>query len=285
MDTTEKHVKMLYPTVRVRTDSAGGSGTIIYSKPDASSDKYETYVLTNHHVIADNIKLTKKWNTLVQRDLQSDTLTDCNVERFEFEYESWEEGHSAYKAEICCYDKDLDLGLLKVKSSKQFEFVATMIEKDTHKENLRLFQPLYAVGCGLGHPPLQTKGELAGFSDIIDNEPYWMSTAPTIFGNSGGSVYLADSGEFIGIPSRISVVMIGFGGSAITHMSFFIPITTIYGFLSDQMYNFLFDGNYTSEQCAEMRMKKRDRDERMMAIDVSREGQKESMESTSPSSQ
>ena len=40
-----KHEQMFYPTVRVRTKKAGGSGTVVYSK------KYKgevyTYVITN----------------------------------------------------------------------------------------------------------------------------------------------------------------------------------------------------------------------------------------------
>ena len=159
---------------------------------------------------------------------------------FDFEYGSWEAGHSAYKADIMCYDKDMDIGLLKIKSEKKFDNVAKMFPKGEYKKQLRLFQPVYAIGCGLGHPPLQTRGQLAGFTDVIDNYPYWLSTAPTIFGNSGGSVYRGDTFEFIGIPSRIAVMATGFSADAITHMSYFIPILSIYNFLEEQLFNFIF---------------------------------------------
>jgi hypothetical protein len=63
----DKHEKMLYPTVRVRTDQAGGSGTVIYSKLlPGEEKKYETYVLTNCHVVSSNIKVEKKWSTLLK---------------------------------------------------------------------------------------------------------------------------------------------------------------------------------------------------------------------------
>ena len=165
---------------------------------------------------------------------------------FDFEYGSWEAGHSAYRSEIMCYDKDMDIGLLRLQTSKKFDNVATMFPRGEHKKRLRLFQPVYAIGCGLGHPPLQTRGQLAGFTDVIDNYPYWLSTAPTIFGNSGGSVYRGDTFEFIGIPSRIAVMATGFSADAITHMSYFIPMPSIYNFLEDQLFNFIFDssGNF-----------------------------------------
>jgi len=272
MNIEEKHHKMLYPCVRVRTDKAGGSGTVIYSKPRNQGKGYETYILTNHHVIADNIKVGKKWSTLLQREVQTDILSECSVEFFDFEYTSWEGGHQAQRASICCYDKDIDLGLLQLKSEKEIEHVATLFPKDQHKERLRIFQGVYAVGCGLGHPPLATTGQLNGFSDIIDNYPYILSSAATIFGNSGGSLYL-DTGEFIGVPARIAVTGGLFGGTdAITHLSFAIPVWTIYDFLDAQVYDFIYDPTKTSEDCTKIRKGKRERDEERMAIEISRKG-------------
>lgn len=277
MDETlkEKHEKLLYPTVRVRTNKAGGSGTVVYCEPvpaGSEEEGFETYVLTNCHVINDNIKVEKKWSTLLKREVKTDILADCTVEVFDFAYGSWESGHSAYKAEIMCYDKDMDLALLRIKSVKKFDYVATMFPKGEHMKRLRMFMDVYAVGCGLGHPPLATQGNLTGgFADIIDNYPYWLSTAPTIYGNSGGSLYLAHSYEFIGIPSRIAVSMAGFSADAITHLSYFIPIISIYDFLEDQIFTFLYDSGITSIECARIRKEKRDRDEKTMAVDVSRD--------------
>jgi len=269
---TQKHKALLYPTVRVRTGSAGGSGTIIYSnlKP-GSEDEYETYVLTNEHVVDNNIKVEKQWNNLLQCDLKKDVLTECDVEVFSFEYQSWESGYGAHKADIVCYDKNMDLALLKVKAIKPFSHVARLFPKGEHKKRLRMFQNLYAVGCGMGHPPLATQGNLTGFSDIIDNYPYWLSSAATIYGNSGGAVFLADTYEFIGIPSRIAVNIGGFSADAITHLSYFIPIISVYKFFDDQVFTFIYDPSYTSEQCAEMRKKRREQRERMMAVEMSKE--------------
>lgn len=270
MDLKDKHEKMLYPIVRVRASQGTGSGTIIYSKLVPNDEIYETYILTNCHVIDSSIKISQKWSTLLKRDVKTDILSDVYVDIFEFQYGSWEEGQSSYTAEIMCYDKDMDLALLKIKSTKEFKYVATLFPKDQHKKRLRMFMPLYAIGCGLGHPPLATQGQLTGFDDIIDNYPYYLSTAATIFGNSGGAVFLAETGEFIGVPSRIAVKGMGLGMDAITHMSFFIPIVSIYQFLDEQVFNFIYDSSTNSEECAKIRKSKRERDENKMAIDISR---------------
>ena len=270
----EKHEKMLYPMVRVRTTRAGGSGTIIYSKPvPGSEDEYETYLFSNFHVVEDAVSHKKEWNPLLGRDVKKDVISAVSVEQFFFEYDSWESTTHNFKGKVMMYDKNLDVALIKIQSSMQFKYVATLFPKGEEKKRLRIFTPVYAVGCGLGHAPLQTRGELAGFDDIIDNYPYWLSTAATFFGSSGGAVFLADTYEYIGIPSRIAVTGL-FGSDAITHMSFLNPIPNLYKFLDDNLFQFIYDDSFTSTQCEEMRKKKRERDEKQLAVDISREGDK-----------
>jgi S1-C subfamily serine protease len=248
-DIKKIHEELLYPCVRVRTARSGGSGTVIYSKPTPKDESlYETYVFTNHHVIADNIKVGKKWSPLLQRDVKQDILSDVDVEFFIFEYGSWEAGQSTYKAEIVAYDKDADIALLKLKSSAPTTHVAKMFPKGEEKERLRMFMGCYAIGCGLGHPPIATIGHLNCFTDIIENYPYWMQSGPIIYGNSGGAVFLQETNEYIGIPARVAISG-GFAADAITHMSYFIPITTIYKFIDDNIFNLLYDPNYSSDKC------------------------------------
>ena len=69
MSVLQKHKEMLYPVVRVRTNVAGGSGTVIYSKPDVNG-KIHTYVMTNHHVIADCIQVKKQWDEFFKKDIK-----------------------------------------------------------------------------------------------------------------------------------------------------------------------------------------------------------------------
>ena len=45
----QKHEEMFYPTVRVRSKQAGGSGTVVYSSKHKGS--VHTYIITNHHVV------------------------------------------------------------------------------------------------------------------------------------------------------------------------------------------------------------------------------------------
>ena len=74
---------------------------------------------------------------------------------------------------------------------------------------------------------------------------------PLIYGSSGGAMFLAKSGELIGIPSRVPVI--GWGTIPITHMGLFIPIDRIYKWLEKENYDFLFDPAKSEKKSLELR--------------------------------
>ena len=78
----QKHEQMFYPTVRVRTKKAGGSGTVVYSK-EYKGEVY-TYVITNHHVISDSVKIEKKWDPVLKRKVDKEKLDTVYVEFFRY---------------------------------------------------------------------------------------------------------------------------------------------------------------------------------------------------------
>jgi len=260
------HKGLLYPIVRVRTEKAGGSGTIIYSKPDPKNPKeYETYILTNHHVIEDAIQIKKKWSSIAKREIEKEIKATVFVELFEYKYLSTIIGGTTYEADIVAWDKDEDLALLKLRTIHKMPYVAKMFPRGK-SETIKLFTKVFAVGCSLGHPPIPTLGQITSKHDEIENKEYWMSTAQIIFGNSGGAMFLADSLEFIGVPARISAIQLGFGIDVITHMGFFIPIERVYKFFEDQIFYFLYDPKYTSVECEELRKKKEEEEERKLIL-------------------
>uniref|UniRef100_A0A6M3JQW5 Putative trypsin-like peptidase domain containing protein n=1 Tax=viral metagenome TaxID=1070528 RepID=A0A6M3JQW5_9ZZZZ len=256
--------EMLLPNVRVAAQKAGGSGTVIYSQQQEDGGDYSTYVLTNHHVIANNIDIKQKWSTLLKRDTKMDFLTSCDVHFFKYQYQSRAVGVTAIDADIVAYDPDQDLALLRLRDSDPAPAVAKMYPKGDETQ-LRLGMEVIAIGAGMGEPPVLTTGRLSQFAREIDNKEFWLSTAPTIFGNSGGALYLEDTEQLIGVPARIAVAMLGFGADAITHLSFAIPITRVYEFLDDQLFRFIYDSQFTERGEAEERDSKRKEEELKIA--------------------
>jgi len=252
---------MFYPTVRVRTKKAGGSGTVVYSKK--YKDEVYTYVITNHHVIEDSIYIDKKWDPVLKRKADKEILDTVNVEFFRYNNYSHTVGSFAVEADIVAYSEvngGQDWALLRVRDKEyKADWVTNMFPLDD-LENIHIFDECFAVGASLGHPPVASEGMITYMDDEIDHYKYWMSSAPTIFGNSGGAVYRWTSSrkkyEYIGIPSRISIQPMGFSADAITHMGYFIPIDRVYKLLEENDYQFIYDDSYSIEDCKKARKKK-----------------------------
>jgi S1-C subfamily serine protease len=252
------HEKLLYPVVRVRTDQAGGSGTVIYSEDRDEAGTFRTYALTNYHVIDDAISVTKKWDNLSQRWTVQENNKLVDVELF-----SWHKGkiidRKVVKAAVVAHSKDDDIALLELRSGVDFYplRVSTVAQLATDEEvaNLRVFQKIYAVGCSLGHEPIHSTGELTDLDDLQNGKTYMMGSAPIIFGNSGGAVFTQIEGEYrlVGIPSLVAVTW----GGAVSHMNWFVPQSRIEIFLRDAKLDFFFDETRTPSQCFEDRAKAR----------------------------
>jgi len=260
------HEQTLYPVVRIRAEKAGGSGTILYSKPDPDTPgEYETYVLTNHHVIEDLIKTEEKWDSLLKREIKKEVLGIPEIEYFDYVKLSVRDSGKTFKGEIKAYDEDHDLALLKVDTPTRAKYVAKICPKDK-VESIKLFTPVVCSGCSLGHEPLVNEGSITSLKEDIDQKLYWMSNANSIFGNSGGAIFIKETGEFIGVPSRITTLNLGFGSDIITWMGFFVPIKRIYEFFEEQSLTFLYDELVTPRQCFDERKKKEEEARRLMAV-------------------
>lgn len=258
-----RHQSIMLPCVRIRAKSAGGSGTVIYSETN-EDDQYSTYILTNHHVVDKSISVKKEWSTLLKRERKMDYFEPVDAHFFEYKWESRNVGGSTKKCEIMAYDPNEDLALLKLKDTRQAPAVANMFPRGEEK-NLRAGMPVVAVGAGLGAPPVQTGGILSQFGIDIDRKEFWLQTSPTIYGNSGGALFLRDTYELIGVPARIAVMLSGFSADAITHLSFAIPITRIYNFLEEQRFRFIYNDEFTEEGELELREEMRERAEKELA--------------------
>lgn len=230
------HKNTLYPVVRVRHGSSGGSGTVLFSK-DKEKGKFATYVLTNRHVVANAITINQQWDSEKKMEVKKEKRETVTVEIFQYKDLSKNVGRYAIDSDIIAHSEEKDLALLKLRSQEKVEFVAKLLPEDKI-DSIKVFQKVLAVGCSLGHPPIATSGEIMSISDEIDGESFHMTNASIIFGNSGGAMFLDKTHEFIGVPSRVA----GTGFTVVTHMGFFIPLQTVYNWLKDINHRFIFEG-------------------------------------------
>lgn len=243
--------QVLFTQVRVKTNKGGGSGTVIYSK--AKEQTYSTYVITCFHVIDNALTLRTEYDPKIGMDWKKEYRQVINVEFFD--YASVPHGrrpvNNSVDADILAYDKTHDMALLKLRTITKANTVAKMLPQD-EIQKIQIGNHVHAVGCALLHDPILTEGMITHMGDEIDYNDYWMSSAQIIFGNSGGAMFLDKDDEhyFIGIPSRIDIS--GWSG-AVTHLGYFSPITRVYKFLEDENFQFIYDEDYTEEQCEKMR--------------------------------
>jgi S1-C subfamily serine protease len=237
----EFHERLLYPVVRVFAGGSAGSGTVLYSDedPDSKGD-YLTFILTNHHVISDLIKTKKEFDSVLKRQVEKEGIEFAHIEVFSYVNMSEVDSTNRYRAEVVAYDKDHDLAVLRVLSPRQFEHVATMIPRETIQD-LRLFMDVAVSGCSMVHEPFVTFGQLTFLNEIIDQRKYYMINAGMYFGNSGGALFLKNTGEFIGVPSRLTGIRLGFGMDMVTHMGFAAAADRIYEFFDEQELQFIYD--------------------------------------------
>ena len=152
----QKHEQMFYPTVRVRTKKAGGSGTVGYSQKNEKDGEIYTYVITNQHVIADSVHLEKKWDPVLKRKVDKEILDTVNVEFFRFNNYSHTIGSFAVEADIVAYSEvegGQDWALLRVRDKENTaDWVANMFPLDDLSlihisEPTRQAEISYAVFC------------------------------------------------------------------------------------------------------------------------------------------
>ena len=238
----ELHEKVLYPVVRIRTPKGtGGSGTIVYSKTNPEKpEEYETFVLTCAHVVEDAISTKKDWDSVLKKKIEKEFLEQVQIEIFDYVYLSKVNSSNSYRADIIAYDKVYDLAILKLESPKLCPYTVGVVPREKLGD-IKLFDSAYASGCSLGHDPICNQGQLTYLNEKIDNKTYIMSNCSSIFGNSGGALFLADTGEQIGVTARISAIQLGFGVDIITWMGFSVAPQEIYGFFDQQELKFLYD--------------------------------------------
>lgn len=221
--------KMILPVAQLRGNGTVGSGVIVYSEPQqgaASSGEAPaaTFVLTAYHVVV---------------EVLGDRLSDGVLDEVHVLLENEPDTSRILSAKLVVFDRARDIALLRLNTSRRFPQEA-QLAPSSRLARIDVFTRAYAVGCPLGNRPLPTLGEISSMSKVVGDQVFWMLSAPTFFGNSGGGIYLADTYELIGISSMIYT----YGKShpaVVPHMGLFVPLGAIYEWLDGEGYSFVRD--------------------------------------------
>ncbi|MBI2931335.1 MAG: trypsin-like peptidase domain-containing protein [Planctomycetes bacterium] len=211
---------ILAPSVQVDAKAGAGGGTIIVSRLE-DDDAYAGYVLTAFHVVAKAVPGSRKPRPVEITLYRTDGAPDQRVE-----------------GALVLWDEKKDIALLKLRTPHLLPTVRL-----PSRERLRqigVFTPVYAVGCPLGHAPLPSKGEISTLRKEVQAERFWMMNAPTIFGNSGGGVFHAETLEFIGVSTMICTFD-NPTATPVPHLGILLPLESIMDWLTAHDAGFLID--------------------------------------------
>jgi hypothetical protein len=242
-----KHEQMLYSVVLVQLPRSSGSGTVIWS--GEHEGKIRTYILTNHHVVKAAISVSKEWSSKHNKEIEVERRTPVEAYWFTYINHAVNTGKRGQRANIVAYSEQMDLALIQLLDTENVVSpVAPLMPSDS---TAHLMERVWAIGSGLGRPPFATSGHVAYLDGIKNGRPFLMSTAPIVWGNSGGALFLWSDQrsryELLGVPSRIEIV--GFR-TPIFGMAWSIPSLTIYEFLDENCFSFI-TGNEAIDECKE----------------------------------
>jgi len=215
---------ILGPSVQVNVNGSVGGGTLLFSRETHS------YVVTAHHVVH---------KIIVGHDAETRPAAEVTL------YTEAGAVADTVEGDLVAWDERKDLALLRLRAVHEYGTVARLASRETLR-SIRVFTPIYAVGCPLGHDPLPTPGEVATLNKELNGERFWMMNAPTIFGNSGGGVFHRDTRELIGV----SVMVCTYDGAVSTpvpHLGIMVSLDTVYDWLDSLNYNFIYDPEFPLE--------------------------------------
>lgn len=218
--------RMVLPTVRLDMTESSGSGTVIHVRHPRGAgdgketeDAWEVFILSASHVI--------------EEVLGTDPAGTVTVEFFGRDGEV----SRTAEADILRHDEGRDLAVLRVILDGDPPSCAVLAGRQA-LARVRTFQPVYTVGCPLGLAPLPSKGEITNTNRRIDGQPFWMTSAQMIFGNSGGGIFDARTQELVGVSSRVCA----YGKvlpAAVPHLGVVVPMGTVLDWLESEKLEYL----------------------------------------------
>jgi S1-C subfamily serine protease len=203
--------ELVGPVVQLAGETSVGSGVLLPSRPSPEGG-FLTPLLTAWHVVRD-----------IQGD-PPDLELPVPVEIYREDGTTRNE-----KAKLLAHDPKLDVALLELATSDALDFGARLAPR-SRLADARIFDAVVAVGCPLGNDPIPTRGEISQTCHEVDGSTYWMISAPTYIGNSGGGIFDARTHELLGIFSKIYTHGT-LRPTVVPHMGLVTSLRTIYDWL------------------------------------------------------
>jgi S1-C subfamily serine protease len=209
--------ELVAPVVQLAGEETVGSGVLLASEQLEGTQGWRTYVVTAWHVVRD-----------IEKDPEH-PITPVPVSIYMPDRQIVSE-----TAHVVRFDPAADAALLELDSRVKVDCGARLATRE-RLHGARIFDQIYAVGCPLGNDPIPTFGEIADTDHVVDGTRYWMISAPTYIGNSGGGIFDAKTHQLMGIFSKIYTHGT-LRPTVVPHMGLVTSIETMYDWLEEAHY-------------------------------------------------
>jgi S1-C subfamily serine protease len=209
--------ELVGPVVQLAGRSTVGSGVLLRVSPEPSATNSRPFLLTAWHVVRDILADADEGDTAIPVTV----FTSDGSLFFE-------------TATLLEQDAAMDVALLRLDGSLPASTGAVLAARERLGKT-NVFDEIYAVGCPLGNDPIPTRGEIVDVDHVVDGESYWMISAPTYIGNSGGGIFDAQTHELLGVFSKIYTHG-SLRPTVIPHMGLATPLDSIHAWLEDGGY-------------------------------------------------
>jgi hypothetical protein len=207
-------IHLIKASYRIATPSGSGTGFAIFSgqrSAESGDTHFYNYLVTCAHVTGD--------------------FTTVEVQKFHYSGNKKISAMTSLLGNVVSVDSLHDLALIEVQTDEPFKDLVSLVTPADLKK-MRLAEPVWTCGCGLGNPPyVSSTGSISNY----DMEGHIQVTSPIIFGNSGGGVYTID-GKLIGVARAIPVLH---NGQAYPNAGLCVPVWTVDSWLKINAFGFL----------------------------------------------
>lgn len=206
---------LIGPTVQLAGETTVGTGVLLAPTRNGEDGPWKTPVITAWHVVRDILQDARDDDPSIPISIYS---ADGSVRH--------ETGL------LLGFDRWVDVALLEMTTDEPCEHWARLASRE-RLAAITTFNTVYAVGCPLGNDPIPTYGEIADRRHTVDGELYWMISAPTYIGNSGGGIFDAETHELLAIFSKIYTHG-SLQPTVVPHMGLATPLDIIYDWLEEE---------------------------------------------------
>jgi hypothetical protein len=204
--------ELVGPVVQLAGDTTVGSGVLLESRRTGDDERWRTHLLTAWHVVRDIYGTPDRTEEPVP--------VKVYLQNGELRHET---------ARLIAHDAGLDIALLVLDTDQRVPCGARLATRQ-RLADARIFDAIYAVGCPLGNDPIPTHGEIAATEHVVEGTTYWMVSAPTYIGNSGGGIFDAETHELLAIFSKIYTHG-SLRSTIVPHMGLATPLLAVYDWL------------------------------------------------------